>query len=322
VERAINLSAAYESAYLIRATEQAIRARYHDDPQPMRTPVHLSIGQETAAVGVAQALNDLASDGWFGYSTHRCHAHYLAMGGDLHAMIAELYGKRGGCAGGWGGSMHLVDESAQFMGTSAIVGSSVSIAVGHALGKQLWANDAITVAWAGDAVPETGQFWEAVNFAALKKLRLLIVIEDNGYATSTPIQQRHGVDLADWFIHASLAAEFVGDRLQDVYWATERIVREDVWPALLNITTQRHYGHVGMGTDEELNYRDEHERLRAAAADPLDELRADTQVIRSLGRLQRGGREARLETVERAIDQSVEAAFRAAEIAPWPDIRA
>ena len=306
MDRPIDLIKAYESGYLIRATEQAIRYRYHKHPQPMRTPVHLSIGQEIAAVGVAQALDDLVPARWFGYSTHRCHAHYLAMGGDLHAMIAELYGKASGCAGGWGGSMHLVDESAQFMGTSAIVGSSVSIAVGHALGKRLWADDAITVAWAGDAVPETGQFWEAVNFAALKKLRLLIVIEDNGYATSTPVAQRQGVDLADWFGDALPATEFIGDSLLEVYRATERIVENDAWPALLNITTQRHYGHVGMGTDEELNYRGETERVES---DPLLELRAQSDV-----------RATSLETVERSIDRRVAAAFRDAEAAPWPSM--
>ena len=299
VEPTINLDAAYQSAYLIRATEDAIRARYHDDPQP------------TAAVGVAQAFdaaypNDEEVPKWYGYSTHRCHAHYLAMGGDLHAMIAELYGKGTGCAGGWGGSMHLVDESAGFMGTSAIVGSSVSIAVGHALGMQLMDYRLPTVAWAGDAVPETGQFWEAINFAALKKLRLIVVIEDNGYATSTPVEQRQGIALADWFTHALPATKFIGDDVIEVYRATQQIIENDVWPALLNITTQRHYGHVGMGTDADLNYRDETERR--SAPDPLVDLR---RYIQS---------EDRLQAIEQAIDARVASAFRYAEVAPWPTI--
>ena len=108
---------AYRLMYLIRCTEEEIASRYQEF-EKMRCPTHLSIGQESAAVGVMMALRP---DDHV-YSTHRCHAHYLAKGGDLGAMIAELHGKATGCAGGWGGSMHLIDESVGFMGAMPVVG--------------------------------------------------------------------------------------------------------------------------------------------------------------------------------------------------------
>ena len=150
---------AYRRIYLIRRVELEIVRRYYPDPKntresPMRCPVHLSIGQEGVAVGVAMAVGK-----GYAYSTHRCHAHYLAWGGNLDAMVAELYGRATGCSGGRAGSMHLHDASVGFMGTSAIVGSSVSLAVGDAFAGKLAGDDRTTVVFGGDAVLETGQFW-------------------------------------------------------------------------------------------------------------------------------------------------------------------
>ena len=182
---------AYRRLYRIRRVEEEIARRYYPDPNdktdsPMRCPVHLSIGQEGIAVGVAMAV----PPGSHAYSTHRCHAHYLAWGGSLDRMIAELYGKATGCSGGLAGSMHLHDESVGFMGTSAIVGSSISLAVGDAFSAKLNKSDRVTVAFGGDAVLETGQFWESLNFATLHSLRLIFVIEDNGLSTATPKELR------------------------------------------------------------------------------------------------------------------------------------
>ena len=148
--QSLDLLEAYRRMYLIRHVEEEIVRHYPEGK--MRTPVHLSIGQESAAVGVMMALQP---DDHV-YSTHRCHAHYLAKGGDLDAMIAEFYGKATGCAGGWGGSMHLIDEKVGFMGTSAIVGSSIALAVGSALAFKLSGSGQVAVAFFGDAALETG----------------------------------------------------------------------------------------------------------------------------------------------------------------------
>ena len=160
---------AYRLMYLIRCTEEGIIERYQE-LEKMRGPTHLSIGQESAAVGTMMALdpNDHI------YSTHRSHAHYLAKGGDLDAMIAELHGKATGCTGGWGGSMHLVDESAGMMGAMPVVGDYVSMAIGSAIAFKLDGTDRVAVAFFGDSAVETGQFWEAANYGAA--LAVLIVI--------------------------------------------------------------------------------------------------------------------------------------------------
>src|SRR5947208_10662296 len=156
----------------IRAVEEAIVARYSE--QKMRCPVHLSVGQEapSAAAGAVLRASDLAVSG------HRAHAHYLAKGGDLPAMIAVIYGKATGCASGKGGSMHLADERAGFMGSTAIVGGTVPVGVGLAYAAKLRRTGQVTCIFIGDAVAETGVFFEAVNFAVLKKLPVLFVCEN------------------------------------------------------------------------------------------------------------------------------------------------
>ena len=223
--------------YKIRRVEEEIARRYYPDPNnkldsPMRCPVHLSIGQESVAVGVALAV----PPGSHAYSTHRCHAHYLAWGGNLDRMIAELYGKATGCSGGLAGSMHLHDESVGFMGTSAIVGSSISLAVGDAFSAKLNKSNRITVAFGGDAVLETGQFWESLNLARLHKLSILFLIEDNGLSTATVKGTRQSKNWGSGF------ARCAKDDVSTVKLAVERLPL----PYVLIVRTTRHNVHVGV----------------------------------------------------------------------------
>jgi len=289
--------------YLIRRTEEEIIARYPN--QQMRCPVHLSIGQEAPAVAVAMALRP----GDHAYSTHRCHAHYLAMGGDLKKMVAELYGKVTGCAKGMGGSMHLVDESVGFMGTSAIVGSSVSLAVGSALAFQLRGTDQCAVAFMGDSVPETGQFWEAVSFAGLHQLPILFVLENNQYATATHINKRQpyhnsGTSMEERVRPFNVRAyyprqETVQDTIKSMQWVRDRL------PAFLELDTYRYRAHVGMEYDWDQGYRSEAEVKRAMAGDQLDRLREQMDTEATL-------------LIESEITKRVIEAFDAAEAAPYP----
>ena len=151
----------------IRVTEETIAERYSE--QKMRCPTHLSSGQEAVAAGVGYVLrdDDLAVSG------HRAHAHYLGKGGNLAAMISEIYGKATGCAKGKGGSMHLIDEAVGFMGSTAIVGGTVPVGVGLAYGIKLKRTDQVSCIFIGDAVAETGVLFESINFSALKKLPVL-----------------------------------------------------------------------------------------------------------------------------------------------------
>ena len=283
---------AYKRLYLIRHVEEEIARRYYPDPQdksksPMRCPVHLSIGQEGVAVGVAMAV----PKGTHAYSTHRCHAHYLAWGGSIDAMVAEIYGKATGCSRGLAGSMHLHDESVGFMGTSAIVGSSVSLAVGDAFSARCSGTDRITVAFGGDAVLETGQFWEALNFAKLHQLRILFVIEDNGLATATPKSKRQPKEYTD-----SHSVE--SDSAETVFAEVDRYLKYDYWPKIMAVPTRRFYVHVGT------------ERMSEYAKYPDDDpVKIGEKAILSLDP---GW------SIETAIEERVALAFERAEAAPWP----
>ena len=168
----------------IRMVEEEIARRYKE--QQMRCPVHLSVGQEAAAVGVCAAL--IQSD-WV-FSGHRNHAHYMAKGGNLRAMISEIYGKASGCCGGRGGSMHLTDLKAGFIGATPIVGSTVPIATGAALTAQSEGKGRAVVVFLGDGAMETGVVNESLNFAAVRRLPILFVCENNLYSVYSPLDVR------------------------------------------------------------------------------------------------------------------------------------
>lgn len=290
---------AYRGMFLIRRTEEEIVARYDRD-QMMKCPTHLSIGQESAAVGVMMALGSADH----AFSNHRCHAHYLAKGGDLDAMIAELYGKETGCTGGWGGSMHLSDEAAGFLGASPGVGDTISIAVGSAMAFKMSGSGNVAVACFGDAAVETGQFWEAVNFAALHHLPLMLVCENNLYATSTHISQRQPAGSIHQRVKGFMWSSRVeDDEVEDVYRAA--LLCKDNLPGFLEIGTYRYREHVGPHYDWDVGYRTEQEVTEHMAHDPLLTLR---------GKLE----DRAATSIEEQTSVRVVSAFETAIAAPWP----
>lgn len=228
----------------IRRIEEAVQALFRE--RQMRCPVHLSIGQEAAAVGVCSALR--AQDQVF--STHRCHAHYLAKGGDLFRMLAEFYGRDCGCAGGMGGSMHLVDQSVGMMGTSSIVASSIPLGVGAAWQNKLAGTDKVVAVFFGDGATEEGAFAESLNFAALHKLRVLFVCEDNGLATYTPsaLRQPAGIIPRRAAVFMPCHCVTYGEDCEEVFEAAQAAVEATrSGPAFLYIPVPRLTEHVLVG---------------------------------------------------------------------------
>lgn len=239
----------HENLILIRLTEEAIVAEYGN--QEMKCPVHLSIGQEAVAVGVCEALEhtDVA------FSTHRCHSHYLAKGGDLNAMIAELYGRKTGCAAGLGGSMHLIDERVGMMGASAIVGGSIPLAVGAALSFKMDKAPHVAVTFFGDGASEEGVFHESLSFAALHKLPVLFICENNFAATASPLEARRPID--NIFEHGKVfgipGVRVDGNQLPEVLQAAQEAVeraRAGNGPSLIEARTYRWMKHVGPEEDK------------------------------------------------------------------------
>lgn len=291
---------AYRMMYLIRHTEEEIARRYHP-ADLMRCPTHLSIGQEAASVGVLMALDpdDHA------YSSHRSHAHFLGKGGSLNAMIAELHGKVTGSTGGWGGSMHLIDEACGFLGANPGVAQTISLAVGSALAFKLDGSKQVAVAFFGDAAVEAGIFWEAANFAALHKLPLMLICENNTYATATPISARQPDTPITDRVKGFMWSRRVEDaNIVDVWKAAQEC--RDSHPGFLEIGTYRHREHVGPNYDWELGYRTEEEVKHHISIDPINAVRSNVS-------------EQDVSKIEQIIQGQVLVAFDEASAAPWPE---
>jgi TPP-dependent pyruvate/acetoin dehydrogenase alpha subunit len=259
----------FEKLFLVRAVEEEIAARYSSGR--MRCPTHLSIGQE--AVPAALALCARKSD--FAVSTHRGHAHFLGKGGSLRAMLCEIYGKASGCAKGKGGSMHLVDLAVNFMGTSAIVGNSIPVGVGLALSAQLKKTDQVSYVFLGDGAVEEGVFYESVNFAVLRNLRVVFICENNLYSVYSPLSVRQPPGRRICEMVRGLGIEAALGEGNDAHLAYDLLkyhtdkVRETSRPCFLEFSTYRWREHCGPNFDNDLGYRTNEEFRDWKLRDPL-----------------------------------------------------
>ena len=259
IENLDEVKGLYFSARRIRFVEESIAKKYSE--KKMRCPTHLSTGQELAgaAIGVVTNSDDLA------VSTHRAHAHYLGKGGDLDSLIAELHGKETGCSRGRGGSMHLVDRSIGFEGSTAIVGNSIPVAVGLAKGIKLSKENKICVVFVGDAVFETGVFYESVNIAATWGVPILFICENNFYSvySSLDARQPKGRENHQLVNAMGIPSEFVdGMNGLGVYTALKIAaarVRETCLPYFIEMSAYRWREHCGPNYDNHIGYRTEEE---------------------------------------------------------------
>ena len=296
----------------IRLVEEGIAERY---PQGnMRCPMHLSIGQEAAAIGVGLALkhSDLA------VSSHRAHAHYLSKGGDLKAMLAEIYGKATGCSSGRGGSMHLIDTKVGFMGSTAIVSNSMPVGVGLGLSLQLRKSNAVSTVFCGDGSLEEGAFYESANFASVRNLPVLFICENNLYSVYSHLRVRQPMGRK---IHKMVEAIGVPSALVDgndpqaVYEAAVAAIdhiRQGQGPFFLELTTYRWREHCGPNYDNNIGYRTEEEFQEWKQKDPIPRLEEKLLNERMLDRQE-------VKNMEDEIQAEILAAFDFAENSPYPE---
>jgi len=295
----------------IRFAEEEIARRYCEDE--MRCPIHLSVGQEAvgAAVGLALRSSDLAVSG------HRAHAHYLGKGGNLNALIAELYGKVTGCSRGKGGSMHLIDEAVGFMGSTAIVGGTIPVGVGLALGMKLKRTSQLACIFLGDAAVEAGVFYESVNFAALKQLPVLFICENNLYSVYTHIENRQpaGRRIHEMVSGLGIAAScHDGNDAQSVYATvleSAASIRGGSGPRFLEFETYRWREHCGPNFDNDVGYRTEAEFRQWKARDPIEMLENGMKRAAQID-------DGWLDRTNARIKAEIAAAFGAARLAPFP----
>ena len=298
----------YITAYRIREVELEISKKYSE--KKMRCPTHLSVGQE----GVSSAFSQIAKKKDFAVSTHRAHAHYLAKGGSLKKMIAEIYGKKTGCSNGKGGSMHLIDLKCNFMGSSAIVGNSIPIGVGLALSAKMRKTSQVSYVFLGDGAVEEGVFYESLNFSIVKKLPVIFICENNLYSVYSPLSVRQPKKRSISKMCSSIGVKSLkcdGNDAMKVFNILGKItnqVRNSKEPFFLELDTYRWLEHCGPNYDNDIGYRSKNEFLKWKKKDPLEILRSKLPK-KSL---------KKIEFFEKKIKKEIKSAFNFAEKSPFP----
>jgi len=298
----------------IRMVEEKIAELYSE--QEMRCPVHLSIGQEAPAVGICLQLkkDDVVM------SAHRAHAHYLAKGGDLNSMVAEMYGKVTGCAMGKGGSMHLVDLKAGFFAAVPIVGSTIPIAAGVAWGFKMKKKDNLVVVFLGDGATEEGVFSESLDFASLHSVPILFVCENNFYSvySKLKVRQTENRDISKISeSHGVRAYKENGNNINKVYNVAEKAIKYikgNKKPALLEFETFRWLEHCGPNWDDDLGYREKGELEKWMEDCPIKKCESD---ILESGIIN----QKEISKIKKYINSEINDAFTFAKKSKFPDVK-
>ena len=295
----------------IRRVEERIGVRYAE--QEMRCPTHLCIGHEAPPAAVCAHLRpqDLV------FSNHRSHGHYLAKGGDLKGMIAELYGRATGCADGKGGSQHLIDLDAGFMGSAPILASTISVGVGAAWAAKLDGRDEVSAIFFGDGATEEGTFHEAMNYAAVAALPVVFICENNLYSVHSEMDIRQPARpvAALGPAHGMPAVMVDGNDAGAVWQAAATAVGRAIageGPSLIECVTYRWREHCGPNEDLNLGYRDQPEFDAWVDDDPL--IRA-----REIGLAEGWIDQPAIDVMEAEVSDEIDAAFDFAIQSPFPE---
>ncbi|MFC1504983.1 thiamine pyrophosphate-dependent dehydrogenase E1 component subunit alpha [Thermodesulfobacteriota bacterium] len=281
----------------------------------VRCPCHLYTGEEAIAAGVCAVLGK--KDLIFG--THRSHGHFIAKGGSIKEMVAEIYGKETGCCKGRGGSMHVIDPDNGVIGVAPIVAGTIPLAIGAALAFQIRKQPNVAVCFFGDGATNEGVFFESLNFAAIKKLPVIFVCENNLYSTHMPINEcRPNEDIhriGGPFDVASF--EIDGNDVLQVFEQAEQakeMCLKEQGPVLLECKTYRMRGHVGpddniQGTHTDIRPAEEIEHWQQK--DPIQQIERyliDNSVMDK----------SRMETIQQAVQQEISEAHEFAQNSPFP----
>jgi pyruvate dehydrogenase E1 component alpha subunit len=302
--------ALYKTMYLIRKSEITIQQIYPDDE--MKTPMHMSMGEEAIVSGVVQALEP--ADQVLG--TYRSHALYLAKTMDPHRFFAEMFGKDTGCARGKAGSMHLSAIEKGLLCCSAIVASSIPVAMGAAFANKYQNNGRTVAVFFGDGAMDEGVFWETVNFAGLHRLPVLFVCEDNGFAVHTPRHQRQSYQ-SDRDLFGAFGIQTFEEKTTDpetVYHTAQRAIahmHENQRPCFLRLHYYRYLEHVGINEDFNAGYRTKDEFLEWQRIDPV---RLQRDKLPALGVPLK-----EIEALEKDIDRQVSNGIRFSKDSCFPE---
>ena len=301
----------YRSMMRIRIAEESIAELLEN--KEIGCPTHLYTGQEAIAVGVCAALtkDDYILGG------HRSHGHYLAKGGDVRRLMAELYGKVSGCARGRGGSMHLVAPEVGLLGTVPLVAATIPIAVGAALACKLRGEQRVSVSFFGDGATEEGHFHESLNLAAVHRLPVIFVCENNLYSSHMHISERRAKDniYKSGEAHGMPGLSLDGNDVVAVYRATVEAVhraRKGEGPTLLECRTYRWRGHVGPAMDMDVGVKRSDELRDWLPKDPIARTRTQLAEL--------GMTNAKTEELERDVRLEIQDSIRFARESSYPPV--
>ena len=302
----------YKKLYLVRRSEEKIIERYPEDE--MKTPMHMSMGEEAIAVGVCHALKK--EDQVFG--TYRSHAVYLAKTQNTDDFFAEMYGKDTALLKGKGGSMHMCAPDFGFMGTSAIVASIIPVAVGAAFANKQKNNDKLVAVFFGDGAVDEGAFWESLNVACLMKLPVLFICEDNGLAVHTPTSKRQGyssiINIVSNF-NCKVFKENTTDS-EVIYKLTRKaikLLKTIQMPCFMYLRYYRYLEHVGINKDFNVGYRTKDEFEEWYKKDPVNLQREKI--------LRYGIGEKEVVKIEKLISEQIENSIKLAKEAPFAEAK-
>lgn len=299
----------YRTMVRIRRAEERLAEMV--EAKEIGTPCHFYIGQEAIAAGVCAALQ--TKD--FVWGGHRSHGHYLAKGGDLRLMMAEILGKETGCAKGRGGSMHLIAKGVGILGTVPLVAATIPLSVGSALASKMKKDGLVSVSFFGDGATEEGHFHESMNLAAVFRLPVIFVCENNFYASHMSLLERRAAD------NISLAAQahgipgiaLDGNDVEAVHGAASEAAkraRRGEGPTLIECRTYRWRGHVGHDWNYDVGVRRRDELKEWIPKDPIAKARKRL--------IQAGTSETKLTALEAEIETELDDAIAFARTSPYP----
>ncbi|MDD5476685.1 MAG: thiamine pyrophosphate-dependent dehydrogenase E1 component subunit alpha [Candidatus Omnitrophica bacterium] len=301
----------YKTMYMIRKVEEKIQAHYLENE--MKTPMHMSMGEEAIAAGVCHALKP--EDQVLG--SYRSHGIYIAKVQETDKFFAEMYGKVTGTSQGKAGSMHLLAPEAGLVCTSAIVGSSIPVAIGFAFANKQTKNGRITTVFFGDGAVDEGVFWESLNFACLSKLPVVFICEDNGFAVHSPVSERHGYGSIAEIVRKFDCSVFQSDSsdVQVIYNLTKNALKEmsnNNKPVFLYFKYYRYLEHVGVFDDFKAGYRPKEDFEKWLKVDPVCMQRK--KLVRLIN-------EGKVASLEKEIEDRINLSKTRAQQADFPDAR-
>lgn len=298
----------YRQAFTIRRFEETGMQMYRRGN--IRGYFHAYAGEEAIAVGACAALR---TDDYI-LSTHRGHGHCIAKGADICRMMAELFGKSTGYAGGRGGSMHIADRATGNIGANGIVGAGIPLAAGVAMGIRQEGSDRVAVCFFGDGASDTGGFSESLNLAAIYKLPVIYILENNCYAATTHVSLTSACEQLSgrgegYGVPISVVDGNDAVMVYGVVGEAVRRAREGGGPALIEAMTWRHYGHH---VNDLGSYMPSEETADWKSRDPLTILRDKL--------ISNGLTETDITGIELAVEREIASAVEFAESSPEPDV--